>query len=193
VTLQQLWAGWRYEYVESATASERAAELEGSDSSADPLVAGGDAAGEAGCVFCRLAASGAPSPDNGVVVRDDLTFTVLNLYPYASGHLLVLPVRHLSELDELTDDESSTLWNATRTAVRALHAAYVPDGVNVGANLGRAAGAGIPRHLHLHVVPRWSGDTNFMTAVGGVRVLPQSFEDSWRALTTRWPSEAVRA
>ena len=169
MTLQQLWAGWRIHYVESATAAER----DGDD---------GDA-----CVFCRLAASGPPSADNGVVVRDELTFTVLNLYPYASGHLLVVPVRHVGMMDELTDAESSALWEATRIAVAGVTATFQPDGVNMGANLGRAAGAGIPRHLHIHVVPRWSGDTNFMTSVAGVRVLPQSLEDSWRALRAHWP------
>jgi ATP adenylyltransferase len=168
VTLQQLWAGWRIQYVESATEAER----QGDDD---------------GCVFCRLAASGPPSADNGIVAGDELTFTVLNLYPYASGHLLVVPRRHLATLDELTDDESSALWAATRGAVAGVEAAFEPDGVNVGANLGRAAGAGIPRHLHLHVVPRWSGDTNFMTSVAGVRVLPQTLEDTWKALRARWP------
>ena len=171
MTLQQLWAGWRLEYIESATAAERAGEGEGPD----------------GCVFCRLAASGPPSAANGVVWRDESVFVVLNLYPYASGHLLILPIRHVGDLGELTAEESAGLWTATRKAVGAVGGAYDPDGVNMGANLGRAAGAGIPGHLHLHVVPRWSGDTNFMTSIAGVRVLPQSLEDSWSALRSSWP------
>ena len=114
---------------------------------------------------------------------------MLNAYPYASGHLLVTPVRHLGDLDELTAAESGALWQATTAAVRALTTAYGPDGVNMGANLGRAAGAGIPAHLHLHVVPRWSGDTNFMTSVAGVRVMPESLLASWERLHAAWPGD----
>ena len=167
--LEQLWAGWRQEYVRIATEAERAGD-------------GG------GCVFCRLADAGPPSPDNGVVWRGDLTFAVLNAYPYASGHVLVLPLRHVGDLDELDDDESAELWLATRAAARAITAAYAPDGTNVGANLGRAAGAGIPRHLHFHVLPRWAGDTNFMTAVAGVRVIPESLARAWEKLHPAWPA-----
>jgi ATP adenylyltransferase len=171
VSLDQLWAGWRHAYVASASAAERS---------------GRDA--EEPCVFCRIEASGEPSADNGVVWRDDLTLAVLNAYPYASGHLLVLPRRHLSSLTELTAPESADLWAATRSAAAALDTAYGPDGLNIGANLGRAAGAGIPRHLHLHALPRWTGDTNFMTTVAGVRVMPESLPESWRKLRAAWPS-----
>jgi len=169
MNLEHLWAGWRTTYVSSATEAERAGE-------------GGP------CVFCRIAASGPPSEDNGVVWRDELAYAVLNAFPYASGHLLVMPVRHVAELAELTEEESAALWRATRDAVRAITAAYEPDGLNLGANLGRAAGAGIPAHLHLHVLPRWSGDTNFMTAVAGVRVLPESLTASWHRLHEAWPA-----
>jgi diadenosine tetraphosphate (Ap4A) HIT family hydrolase len=169
VSLEQLWAGWRHEYVTAAGAAEKA----GTDD---------------GCVFCRIAASGDPSADNGVVWRGELTLAVLNAYPYASGHLLVAPVRHVSSLDELTAAESGDLWETTRAAAAALGTAYDPDGLNIGANLGRAAGAGIPRHLHLHVLPRWSGDTNFMTTVAGVRVIPESLPATWRSVHDAWPS-----
>ncbi len=167
MALEQLWAGWRNQYVERATAAERS--------------------GEPGtCVFCRIAASGPPSPENLVVWRDDLTMATLNAYPYASGHLLVMPVRHLGELAEMTEPESASLWEATRAAIAAVEHAYRPDGVNMGANLGRAAGAGLPSHLHVHVVPRWSGDTNFMTSVAGVRVLPEPLEVAWEKLVAGW-------
>jgi ATP adenylyltransferase len=169
VSLEQLWAGWRHEYVASASADERI----------------GD---DDGCVFCRIAASGDPSADNGIVWRGDLTFAVLNAYPYASGHMLVVPLRHVSSLEELTTAESGDLWEATRHGAAALATAYEPDGLNIGANLGRAAGAGIPRHLHLHVLPRWSGDTNFMTTVSGVRVMPESLPETWRKLHEAWPA-----
>ncbi len=167
--LEQLWAGWRHEYVRTATDEERR---------------GGDGS----CVFCRLAESGPPSVENGVVWRGTQTFAVLNAYPYASGHLLVLPLRHVGELDGLTGTESAELWATTRAATAAVIAAYEPDGLNIGANLGRAAGAGIPRHLHLHVLPRWSGDTNFMTSVAGVRVMPESLEVAWQRLSEVWPA-----
>jgi diadenosine tetraphosphate (Ap4A) HIT family hydrolase len=165
--LEQLWAGWRREYVASATAAERAGPHEA-------------------CVFCAIAASGPPSRENLVVWRSDLSFAVLNAYPYASGHLLVMPVRHMAELGDLDPGESADLWDGTRQAVAALGAAYDPDGVNLGANLGRAAGAGIPGHLHVHVVPRWSGDTNFMTSVAGVRVMPESLAVGWERLNAAW-------
>ena len=135
----------------------------------------------------RIAASGPPSVDNLVVWRSDLSFAVLNAYPYASGHLLVMPLRHVAELDELSPEESADLWCGTRLAVSAITDAYDPDGINMGANLGRAAGAGIPGHLHLHVLPRWSGDTNFMTTVAGVRVMPESLTVGWERLHGAWP------
>ena len=170
MSLEQLWAGWRLEYVQSASAAERLGADDGS-----------------GCVFCRIVASGPPSAENGIVWRDALRLAVLNLSPYASGHLLVMPVRHVAGLHELTPEESVSLWEATRTALAAIADAYDPDGLNMGGNLGRAAGAGIPGHVHLHALPRWSGDTNFMTTVAGVRVMPESLTESWRRLHGAWP------
>lgn len=173
MSLEQLWAGWRQDYVSAATDAERSS--------------GGPNGGSEVCVFCRIAAGGAPSTDNGVVWRGELTFAVLNAYPYASGHLLVLPVRHVADLAELSEEESAALWSTALAALSALNSAYDPDGINLGANLGQAAGAGIPRHLHLHVVPRWSGDTNFMTSVAGVRVMPESLFQAWGKLHSAWP------
>ena len=187
MSLDHLWAGWRSEYVTSVP------------SAVDVGALPGDATMQAQehdedhvlddprqCVFCRIEASGPPSPDNGVLWRGAMTFAVLNAYPYASGHLMVMPSRHVRSMAELSDEEGIELWSAQRAAVAALEAAYSPEGVNLGANLGRAAGAGIPRHLHLHAVPRWVGDTNFMTAVAGVRVLPETLADSWQRLHAVW-------
>jgi ATP adenylyltransferase len=176
VGLEQLWAGWRLDYVQAASAAERAT---------------GDSGAGRGeeCVFCRIAASGPPSAENLVVWRDSLAFAVLNLFPYTSGHLLVMPLRHVGGLGDLSAEESASLWRATNDAMAALTGAYDPDGLNMGANLGRAAGAGIPRHVHLHVLPRWSGDTNFMTAVAGVRVLPETLAETWRRLHEAWPGD----
>ena len=172
MSLEHLWAGWRFDYIVEATARERA---------------GGASHGEDDCVFCRLAASGPSSEDNLVVWRGELTFVVVNAYPYASGHVLVLPLRHTSALAGLTEGESAELWWATRQAVATIEAAYEPDGLNMGANLGRAAGAGLPAHVHLHVLPRWAGDTNFMTSVAETRVMPETLQLSWKRLTDAWP------
>ncbi len=141
------------------------------------------------CVFCRIAESGPPSAQNGVVWRGEYCLAVLNLYPYASGHLLIVPLRHESDLSNLTDKESHELWETTRKALTALKLGFQPEGFNLGANLGRTAGAGIPDHLHIHVVPRWGGDTNFMTTTAGVRVIPQSMSDSWKVINEDWVSE----
>jgi ATP adenylyltransferase len=159
------------------TSADSAAAAEGGGAADDPER----------CVFCRIAASGPPSADNGVLWIGDLTYAVLNAYPYASGHLMVLPRRHVGTLADLTGDEGVELWTALRRAVTALEAALGPEGINVGANLGRAAGAGVPRHLHLHAVPRWVGDTNFMTTVASVRVLPEALGDTWTRLHAAWP------
>lgn len=178
MTLDHLWAGWRNAYVSSLTspgAGDAAAGVPASDV-------------PEGCVFCRIDASGPPSADNGVVARRERCVTLLNAYPYAPGHVLVMPRRHVGSLAELGEDERYDLWEMVGDAVSAIEAAYAPEGLNVGANLGVAAGAGIPRHLHVHAVPRWAGDTNFMTAVAGVRVLPEALPDTWAKLRDAWPT-----
>jgi diadenosine tetraphosphate (Ap4A) HIT family hydrolase len=164
VTLERLWAGWRGEYVSGATASST----------------------EPGCVFCHILDSGEPDETTHVLWRGERTFAVLNAYPYTSGHLMVMPLRHVAELHELADDEADELFGVVRHASKAIGDAYQPEGLNVGANLGRAAGAGVPGHLHLHVLPRWAGDTNFMTSIAEARVLPESLGDSWRKLKAAW-------
>ncbi len=132
-------------------------------------------------MFCELA-DGPVDPSTGVVDLGPLTFVVLNAYPYGSGHVLVLPRRHVAGVEDLDPDESAALWVSATRALRAIEAAYRPDGANLGANLGRAGGAGIPGHLHLHALPRWHGDTNFMTSVAETRVLPESLAETWAKL-----------
>jgi len=138
-------------------------------------VTGTTAAG--GCVFCEAA-----SPDAGrdglVVHRSRYAYVILNLYPYNNGHLMVVPCRHVATLAETEPHELSELFALTRQAEMALTEAYTPQGINVGLNLGRAAGAGVADHLHIHLVPRWVGDTNFMTVVGESRVLPEALDQS---------------
>ncbi len=181
MSLDHLWAGWRSEYVTAGGASPAA-------DSDPPAGAVADGADPAHCVFCRIAGSGPPSADNGILWVGTSTYAVLNAYPYASGHLMVLPLRHVGSLDELSDEEGSEVWTTLRHGVTALQSALGPEGINLGANLGQAAGAGIPRHLHLHAVPRWVGDTNFMTAVAGTRVLPQTLAVTWERLHRAWPA-----
>jgi ATP adenylyltransferase len=133
------------------------------------------------CVFCALLEDGA-TDEPRVLARDRLAFVTLAKYPYNPGHVLVLPVRHVAELEELTEDEHAAIAGMLTRSVRALRATVEPHGFNVGLNLGRLAGAGIPGHLHWHVVPRWSGDTNFMPVVGQTRVLPELLADTYRRL-----------
>jgi len=166
--MERLWAGWRAAYL--ATAGEEAGH------------------GPDGCVFCGLLASDLPGDRTLIVWRSPLVAVLLNAFPYGSGHLLVLPVRHTGELAEVVGEERTALWEAVHAGVEAVTAAYRPGGVNVGANLGRAAGAGIPGHLHVHVLPRWDGDTNFMTSVAGTRVMPEPLGETWRKVRDAWPT-----
>jgi len=131
------------------------------------------------CIFCRTSQAG---HDELVLFRGRVCFVILNLYPYTNGHLMVVPNRHAANLATLTADEQGELMRLTRHAEIAITEAYAPQGINVGINLGKAAGAGVPGHLHVHLVPRWSGDTNFMTAIGNTRVLPEELGESGRKL-----------
>ncbi len=162
--IERLWAGWRSPYLRDVTDPDRR---------------------DDGCVMCGLAA--APDDDEaGVVVRGTHAFVVVNAYPYTSGHLMVVPNRHEGELERLVPEEAAETMGLVQWAIAALKRAYAPDGVNVGANLGTAAGAGIPGHLHVHVLPRWHGDTNFMTAVAEARVLPESLDETLGRLRAAW-------
>ncbi|HEV7524777.1 MAG TPA: HIT domain-containing protein [Acidimicrobiia bacterium] len=164
--LERLWADWRSAYV--------------SGDASDPERERG------GCVMCNLVAA-TDDREALVLERTPATITVMNLYPYGSGHVMVAPVRHVPAFDDLSDDENIAVARAQVRAIRAIRAAYRPDGLNTGANLGRAAGAGVPGHLHVHVLPRWSGDTNFMTSVGEARVLPESLRTGYDKLKAAWP------
>ena len=153
--MQFLWAPWRLAYIEKPAKD-----------------------GEAGCFFVELPAQ-AEDRKNTILFRGEDAFVMLNAYPYTSGHLMIAPYRHTAELSELGDATLLEINQLLSRSVGWLRKAYKPDGFNIGINLGSAAGAGIPSHVHWHVVPRWSGDTNYMTTVGDVRVLPQSLEDTY--------------
>jgi ATP adenylyltransferase len=127
------------------------------------------------CIFCSASEPGRPDL---VLARGRLSFVILNLYPYNNGHLMVVPNRHAPNLATLSGDEQTELMRLTRHAEIALTEAYAPHGINVGINLGKAAGAGVLDHLHVHLVPRWNGDTNFMTAIADARVLPEDLARS---------------
>jgi ATP adenylyltransferase len=166
-SLERLWAGWRAAYVEQAA---------------------GDT-GDEPCVFCAILSGAFPDEETHVVWRQPggLAAAILNSYPYTSGHLMVMPTRHVGELEDLDLREAEAVWAGVGEAVRALKAAYQPHGLNLGANLGRSAGAGIPGHFHVHVLPRWDGDTNFMTSVAGARVLPEALSASAAKVRGSWP------
>ncbi len=152
--MDYLWTPWRYGYITT---------------SADP--------GE--CVFCAAARN----PDDRaslIVHRGDWNFVILNRFPYTSGHLMVVPYRHVASLEDLDEETAGEMMRLARTGLRHLKTLYRPDGLNMGMNIGKSAGAGIAGHLHLHLLPRWTGDTNFMTVVGETRVLPENLEETWQ-------------
>ena len=157
---KQLWAPWRLEYIASADEQE-------------------------GCVFCT--AAGSTDEDGLVVHRGGKAFALLNKFPYSSGHLMVAPLRHAGEFAELADDEVLEIHLLAAQGLRALGEVYGPQGFNLGWNLGRVAGAGVLDHVHLHVVPRWAGDTNFMPVLADVKVLPEHLDETRRRLAVAWP------
>jgi ATP adenylyltransferase len=162
--MDYLWSPWRYRYIRSNADGEF---------------------GRAGCVFC-LAPAVEDAKSALVVARAALAFVILNLYPYTSGHLMIVPYVHVSALTDLDAETSAEMMELAKRAQRALVAAYRPDGFNIGINLGSAAGAGIAEHLHMHVVPRWEGDANFMSVVGETRVIPEELATTYDKLRTHF-------
>jgi ATP adenylyltransferase len=148
--MDHLWSPWRLQYVTGGAAP--------------------------GCVFCAADTGSDATQESLVVHRGTACYVILNLFPYNNGHLMVVPGRHIATLGEATPEELHELMTLTQRAEGVLRAAYRPHGLNVGINIGKAAGAGVADHLHIHVVPRWNGDTNFMTTVGESRVLPESLQ-----------------
>ena len=155
---ERLWAPWRFEYVTTA-----------------------DKPDDNGCIFVELPAQD-DDRENLILHRGETAFVMMNRFPYTSGHLMVAPYRHTAEIGELNDDELLEANKLVSSCVGWLKEGYGPEGFNVGINIGKAAGAGIDSHIHWHVVPRWAGDTNFMTTVGDVRVLPQGLHESYDML-----------
>jgi ATP adenylyltransferase len=159
--MEQLWAPWRLEYIAQADEAP-------------------------GCVFC--AALAGDDEETLVVHRGERAFVLLNRFPYASGHFMVAPTRHVGELGELEDEEVLEVHRLARAGLGALGQLYAPQGFNLGWNLGRIAGAGVVDHVHEHVVPRWAGDTNFMPVLADVKVLPEHLRETRRRLAEIWPA-----
>jgi ATP adenylyltransferase len=161
--MDRLWSPWRYQYVSRATAADE-------------------------CIFCGIPAESNDS-GNFVLYRGRGNFALLNLYPYTSGHLMVAPYAHVPRLGDLDAETLCEMILLVQRAERALAAVYRPEGLNVGMNLGECAGAGIAGHVHMHVLPRWRGDTNFMTAIGETRVMPESLESTYGKLLAAFRDE----
>jgi ATP adenylyltransferase len=142
---------------------------------------------EAGCVFC-IAQAKADDAENLIAFRGKLSYVILNRFPYTSGHLMVIPFAHVSNLEELDAETRAEMMELTTRCMAVLRELYKPHGFNMGANIGEAAGAGVLGHVHIHIVPRWAGDTNFMSAVGETRVLPESLEDSHKRVQLAFSS-----
>lgn len=159
-----IFSPWRYEYVSTSA--------DGDD-----------------CVFCRIIAS-PRDPENRVLLRADHNIVVLNRYPYTTGHLMIAPLRHLPDPSEAAREELNEMTALSADSLRILRETYKPEGFNLGMNLGRVAGAGVERHFHMHVIPRWGGDTSFVTLTGGARIIPQNLDDSYKLLKA--PFEALR-
>ena len=171
-----IWAPWRLAYITSASEADQ-------PETADVLP-GGDPA----CFLCRCAAPG-DDKRKWVIARGRSTVTVMNCYPYNNGHLLVAPLRHVADITRLSAEEDAEIAAEIKRMVAVLARVLRPEGFNIGVNLGRVAGAGVPGHLHWHIVPRWGGDTNFMATVAGTRVIPQSLEALWNALVAETAAE----
>lgn len=164
--LERIWTPHRMAYIRTAVEGE-----------------------EGGCPFCRIPSL--PVGEGLVVARGEQCYAVLNLHPYNPGHLMVLPYRHVAGLEELTRDESDELMSMTQQAIRVIRSVSRPQAFNVGLNLGRVSGGSLADHLHQHVVPRWTGDANFITVTGGVKTLPQLLADTRDLLAEAWDGSGV--
>lgn len=158
--MERLWSPWRYEYISGVS------EPKSPDA----------------CVFCEIQRDPDHDEGNYVLYRGALNFIVLNIFPYISGHLLVVPNEHLSELDSASKETTDELMDLTKRCQGALRDVYQPSGFNIGMNQGRAAGAGIANHFHLHIMPRWAGDTNFLSTIAETRVIPEDLASTYQRL-----------
>ncbi len=159
--MERLWSPWRSKYIESISEKNDGAQKS--------------------CIFCEKF-SGQEDDKNLVVYRGNLSAIIMNLYPYNSGHLMIVPFAHKGNFENLTDEENADVMSQTRLAIKLLRLTSHPDGFNFGANLGKVSGAGIAEHVHFHVVPRWNGDTNFMTVLGETKIISEELNDTFKKL-----------
>ena len=157
--MKHLWSPWRMDYIKSFKKN--------------------------GCVFCK-ALGEEDGPENLIVYRGETCCVILNRFPYTSGHLMVIPFKHAQTLSDLDAETRTEMFELTTKCTEVLDRLYNPHGYNVGINIGEAAGAGIEEHIHIHIVPRWAGDTNFMSSVGETRVLPEDIEETYRRVKGEW-------
>lgn len=160
--MEHIWSPWRYQYI---TAADK----------------------PPGCIFCSLIAENADQKHN-IIFRGTLNYIILNLFPYTSGHIMVVPYQHAASLVDVNEATTSELMELSKRALRALESEYHPHGFNVGFNLGQSAGAGVAEHIHMHVVPRWSGDANFLSVIGETRILPEELENTYLRLKKHFVS-----
>ena len=160
--MDRLWTPWRFDYIKSGSEEEQG-RMES-------------------CVFCSIKSDASADESRFILHRGAHNFVVLNIYPYISGHLLIVPYSHLSELDALPKATTDELMDLTKRCQTVLRETYHPHGFNVGINLGRAAGAGVAGHVHVHIMPRWTGDANFMSTVGETRVIPEDLSTTYTKL-----------
>ncbi len=163
--MDRLWSPWRYDYIKSGSSGEKT--------------------GPPACVFCSMLESDADDESKFIVHRATHNFIVLNIYPYISGHTMIVPYAHLGELAAAPEETTNEMMDLTKRCQAAMRQIYRPDGFNIGMNLGRAAGAGVADHFHMHILPRWVGDTNFMTTVGETRVHPEDLTTTYQKLRAR--------
>lgn len=154
-----LWSPWRYDYI-TASGSVKTS----------------------GCVFCDILINSASDEENFILHRAEFNFVILNIYPYTSGHLMVVPYQHTPDLATVEKASSNEMMDLIKRSTAAIQSVYRPDGINLGMNLGRAAGAGVADHYHTHVLPRWVGDVNFMTAIGETRTIPETLLTTYQKL-----------
>lgn len=165
-----LWSPWRYDYIKSGESKSPA--FENSE-----------------CVFCRILNSPATDEEKFILYRAGYNFVILNIYPYVSGHLMIVPFAHIADLDRAAKEITDELMDLTKLCQTALREVYRPNGINLGMNFGKAAGAGVADHFHMHILPRWIGDANFMTAVGQTRAIPESLRDTYQKLKGKFTPE----
>jgi ATP adenylyltransferase len=179
--MDHLWSPWRMKYLRGEEEMSEPARESGA--SATGLL---KHSGDTTCIFCDLPSENRDA-DNLIVCRGERVFVILNRYPYNNGHLMVVPFAHAPSLEQLDPPTLAELMRLVNQGLGALRAAYQPQAFNLGANIGAAAGAGIAGHVHLHIVPRWAGDTNYMSTVAGTRVIPEDLRETYQTVKEAWP------